>query len=236
MSQVRIAGEETRLAFLESVALPKKREVIAMRATFMVLVAICGVVVTLVLAPAGTAGQPVTQPLNPEPPSVYTCKTVGEGFICEASLLEPYGPYDNGIVCGSGSGTFDIFDQGLETLNAIRYYDANGDLVKRVIHDAEVGALSNPLTGASIPYTINNVNTDVYVVPGDPGSVTETTTGNQNLTVPGMGNVWKEAGRLFFADAALTDLEFEAGHHAAIDYYYNGDTSVADQLCTALGA
>lgn len=207
-----------------------------MRTALILLVGACSVVAVLVLAPAGVAGQPVTQPLNPEPPSVYTCKTVGAGFICEASLAEPYGPFDNGVVCGSGAGTFDVFDQGLETLSATRYYDTNGDLVKRVIHDSEVGALSNPLTGASIPYTINNINTDVLAVPGDLSSLSETTTGNQNITVPGMGNVFKEAGRLVFADAALTDLAFEAGHHAAIDYYYNGDTSAADGICTALGA
>ena len=51
-----------------------------------------------------------------------------------------------------------------------------------------------------------------------------------------MGNIWKEAGRLVFGDFALTDLEFESGHHAAFEYNYDGDTSVADGICTALGA
>ena len=32
----------------------------------------------LALAPASVGGQPVTQPLNPEPPSFYTCKAVGD--------------------------------------------------------------------------------------------------------------------------------------------------------------
>ena len=199
-----------------------------------VLAGICGAIATLVLAPAGIAGQPVTQPLNPEPSSLYTCKTVGNGFICEGSQAEPYGPQDSGIVCGSGAGTFDPIAQGVETVQAVRYYDASGDLVKRVIHEDEIGALSNPLTGTSAPYTVHVTNTDVLAVPGDFGSVTETTTGNQNITAPGMGNVILDAGRLVF-DAGLIDLEFSAGHHAYIDYFANGDTSVVDELCTALG-
>ena len=207
-----------------------------MRAALMLLTAICGVVVTLVLAPAGMAGQPVTQPLNPEPPSFYTCKTVGDGSICQASLVETFDPGDTGIACGGGAGAFDVIGQSIENVDAIRYYDANGDLVKRVIHGASVGTLSNPLTGASIPTFSNNINTDVLAVPGDLGSLSETTTGNQNITVPGMGNIFKEAGRLAFADADLTELVFESGHHSAIDYYYNGDTSVVDGICTALGA
>ena len=206
-----------------------------MRAALIVLVGIGGVVVALVLAPAGMAGQLVTQPLNPQPPSFYTCKTVGDGFICETTLVETFDLEDTGMPCGSGAGAFDVFSQSVENVHGIRYYDANGDLVKRVIHGASVGTLSNPLTGASISGFANNVNTDVLAIPGDLSSLSETTTGNQNITVPGMGNIWKEAGRLVFGDFALTDLEFESGHHAAIDYNYNGDTSVADGICTALG-
>ena len=207
-----------------------------MRTALIVLVGICGVVVTLVLAPAGIAGQPVTQPLNPAPPSFETCKTLGDGFICEGTREVVDDLFDTGMPCGSGAGAFDVFGQDVETIQATRYYDANGDLVKRVGHDSSVGTLSNPLTGASISQFANWINTDVLAVPGDLSSLSETTTGNQNITVPGMGNIWKEAGRLVFGDFELTDLEFESGHHAAIDYNYNGDTSVADGICTALGA
>ena len=40
----------------------------------------------LILVSAGLAGQPVTQTLNPPPPAWQTCKTVGEGTICEGTL------------------------------------------------------------------------------------------------------------------------------------------------------
>lgn len=88
-------------------------------------------------AGAGTAfaGQPVTQTLNPPPPSFETCKTVGNGFICDGARTESYGPHDTGIACGSGAGTLDIFDQGTYNQHAIRFYNTDGNLTRRVIYD-----------------------------------------------------------------------------------------------------
>ena len=48
-----------------------------MKKIVLTITATCGVAVTLVLAPASVAGQPVTQPLNPPPPSLETCKAAG---------------------------------------------------------------------------------------------------------------------------------------------------------------
>src|SRR5215468_11839982 len=67
---------------------------------------------TLASAAPAAAGQPVTQALTPPPPSFYTCKTVGNGFICEGARTMTYGPDDAGITCGTGAGAVDIFDQG----------------------------------------------------------------------------------------------------------------------------
>ena len=87
-------------------------------------------------ASAGTAfaGQPVTQTLNPPPPSFETCKTVGNGFICDGARTESYGPDDTGIACASGAGAFDIFYQGTHNQHAIRFYNTDGNLTRRVIH------------------------------------------------------------------------------------------------------
>src|SRR4051812_1105436 len=41
---------------------------------------------SLVLASASLAGQPVTQPLNPPPPSFETCKATGDGFVCQGAI------------------------------------------------------------------------------------------------------------------------------------------------------
>jgi len=206
-----------------------------MKKIALTIAATCSVAVALVLAQAGLAGQPVTQPLNPPPPSFETCKATGTQTICQgARTLPPYGPDDTGVACGSGSSAFDMFDSGVESQVAARYYDADGNLTRRVIHQTNDSALSNPLTGAAIPYLQKNTITDVVAIPGDfPDSATETITGEQNFTVPGMGPVMLNAGRIVTAPDGT--VEFSAGPQGFMDYF-SGDTSALDELCTALGA
>jgi hypothetical protein len=38
-------------------------------------------------------------------------------------------------VCGSGASAFDIFDQGIHNQHAIRFYNAAGDLTRRISYD-----------------------------------------------------------------------------------------------------
>lgn len=184
------------------------------------------------LVPAALAGQPVTQPLNPAPPSFESCMTAGNGIICSGARVESFG-YD-AFTCGSGASTFDPFTQGLDYQHAIRYYDANGDLLKRVIYDHTVGALSNPLTGTAIPYDQHDTITDMLAVPGDFGSATETNTGQGNFTVPGMGAVMLNAGRIVTGPDGT--LEFTAGPQGFWDFFVNGNTAAVDGLCAALGS
>jgi hypothetical protein len=205
-----------------------------MRKITRTVAAFCGLImITLGIAQAAQAGQPTTQPLNPPPPSFETCKTVGNGVICDGSRVETYAN-DSGAACGSGADSFDPTDHGLDYQHAIRFYDTNGDLLKRVIYDHDVGAFSNPLTGASVPYNQHLTTTDVLAVPSEFGSATETTTGSVNFTVPGMGAVLLNAGRTVFDPNG--NLDFSAGPQSFVDYFVNGNTSAVDQLCTALGA
>jgi hypothetical protein len=191
---------------------------------------------TFTLASTGpaAAGQPVTQTLTPPPPSFETCKTVGNGFICEGARTLTYGPDDAGITCGTGAGAVDILDQGTHNQHAIRFYNTDGNLTKRVIYDQYFSQFTNPLTGAAMPYTQHNTITDVLAVPGDFTSATETTTGQTNFTVPHLGAVLLNAGRVVFG--ADGTLEFSAGPQGFLDYFYNGNTAALDELCTALGA
>jgi len=197
---------------------------------------IASALATFTLASAGpaAAGQPVTQTLTPPPPSFYTCKTAGNGFICEETRTESYGPDDTGIACGSGASAFDIFDQGINNQHAIRFYNAAGDLTKRVVYDQYFSQFSNLLTGAAVPYTQHNTITDILAVPGDFTSATETTTGQVNFTVPHVGAVFLNAGKTVFG--ADGTLEFSAGPQGLVDYFYNGNTAAVAELCTALGA
>ena len=197
---------------------------------------IAGGLAAFTLASAGpaAAGQPVTQALTPPPPSFETCMTVGNGFICEGARTQSYGPVDTGIACGSGASAFDFFDQATFNQHAIRYYDQNGNLTRRVIHeDYTFGEVSNPRTGAAVPYTQHVTFTDVLAVPGDLASATETTTGEFNFTVPHMGAVLLNAGKTVVG--ADGTLEFSAGPQGFIDYF-NGNTAALAELCTALGA
>ena len=70
-------------------------------------------------------------------------------------------------------------------------------------------------------------------LPGDFTSATETFTGQNNFTVPHMGAVFLNAGRVVFG--ADGTLEFSAGPQEGLDYS-NGNTAAVDELCTALGA
>jgi hypothetical protein len=185
--------------------------------------------------PASFAAQTVTQALNPPPPSFETCMAVGGGTICRGVLSQPFGPVDSGVACGSGASAFDAVDQAMQDLRAIRFYDQNGNLTRRVVDsDFTGGQFSNPLTGTTVPYTLHLNTTDVLAVPGDLASATETTTGEDIFTVPHQGAVFLNAGKTVFG--ADGSLEFRAGPQAFTDYFINGDTSVASMLCAALGA
>ena len=172
------------------------------------------------------------QALNPPPSPDYTCKTVGNGTICQADSTFSYGPEDTGIVCGSGPSAFDIFDSATGDQQKTRTYDQNGNLTRRVIHETySSGQFSNPLTGAVVPYTQHDTITDVLAVPGDFSSATETNVG-ENIFKPAQGGpVFKYAGR--FVVAPDGTIEFQAGQN---DFFklMSGDTSVLQKLCAAL--
>jgi len=196
--------------------------------------AACALLAALTLVPAGRAGQPATQPLNPPPPSFETCKAVGGGTICAGSRVEPpYGPVGTGIVCGSGATAFEIFDSGTDIQHhAKRIYDQDGNLTRRMFTDDYVSAqFSNPLSGGTVPYAQHNVTTGILGVPGDLNTETQTVRGENNYTVPGMGAVFLNAGRTVFAPDGTE--EFTAGPHS-FDAYFSGDTSAVAKLCAAL--
>jgi hypothetical protein len=196
----------------------------------------------LILASAAGAGRPVNQTLNPPPPDFLVCKAVGNGTICDGSRTLAHGPIDvadeGGVAfaCGSGPTAFHILDTALVDQQVVRYYDQDGNLTRRVIHEVWRSArFSNSLTGAAVPYKQTDTITDVLAVPGDFGSSTQTIVGNgTNVTVPHEGTIFLQAGRSVFGPDG--SLDFLAGPDAAIDYFVDGDTSVWQPVCAALGA
>jgi hypothetical protein len=188
----------------------------------------------LSLASAGLAGQPVTQTLNPPPQPWQTCKAVGEGTICEGTISFSYGPIYAGITCGSGSSSFGIFDSATESELSRRFYDENGNLVRRIRHDSFTsGRLSNPLTGATLDYTQTQKWTDTLAVPGDLGSATVTLTGEFVIHGVDGAPVLVGAGRTVFAPDFT--IEFQAGPSGFIDLIAL-EPSAVGPLCAALAA
>jgi hypothetical protein len=173
------------------------------------------------------------QTLNPPPPSFETCKTVGNGTICQGNRTFSYGPDDTGIVCGSGANAFDIYDSATNNQDASRSYDQNGNLTRRVIHENYTfGQFSNPLTGAVVPYTQHDTITDVLAVPGNLSTATETNVG-ENIFKPAQGApVFEYAGR--FVVAPDGTIEFRAGQNDFFAVFVDGNTSVLQPLCAAL--
>ena len=85
--------------------------------------------------PAASAAPLTGPPLSQPPPSFETCRATGSGTICSGTRKETYGPLDSGIVCGSGADAFSVFDQGTHLQLARRFYDENGNWLRRELHD-----------------------------------------------------------------------------------------------------
>jgi hypothetical protein len=187
-------------------------------------------------APAALAAPPATDELNPPPPSFLTCIPTGTGTICKGARHLVEEPVDTEIVCGSGAGAFHIYDQGEILQRAIRWYDADGNLTRRVIFERWKPAWwSNPLTGATVPYTQTNKFTVVLAVPGDLDSATTTIVGETIWTDPQTHQkVLRSVGRqVLAADEAV---EFRSGQQPFLDAFVDGDMSVFDAVCAALAS
>jgi hypothetical protein len=193
-------------------------------------------IVPLLLAPSALAGQPIDpSTLNPVPPSLYTCMAVGSGAICHGDqvVIAPAAPTD--VSCGSGPSFFQIFDQGTVYQHATRYYDRDLNLVRRVNHERWVDAAwSNPLTGEYVPYTQSDTITTVLTTPGDFGSATETSVG-ENIYRAGQGGqpILFSVGRLSIDDAS-GEVLFSSGKQWVVEFFFENNPAVLDEVCAAL--
>jgi hypothetical protein len=184
-------------------------------------------------APAHAGGPTPPPTLTPAPADYYTCTTNGSGTYCSGQTVVPYGPDPTGLFCGSGDSAFEVLDQAVRVIDAERWYDRDGNLVKRKrVFTFEDATLSSP-TGAQVGYVQRDIQTDVYDVPGDDTLGTTYANGSMRVTVKGLGSVFVEKGRLVWGPEG--NLDKEAGRHELVDYF-NGDASALASLCSALGA
>ncbi len=146
--------------------------------------------------------------LNPPPPDFYTCQAMGSGAVC-------HGTHTGGHVAGFDGSCpqgFDLLEDAYSIETAKRVYDRNGDLVERDLHDRwphdPRNVIYNSVTGKSVPYWGSGSERDTFGVPGDFNTVTARTAGNgYTVTVPGLGLLVKDAGRLDFApDGSVIEI------------------------------
>ena len=146
--------------------------------------------------------------LNPPPPDWYSCTATGSGAVCHGSHSGGH----QGAFDGSCPQGFDILENAIAYESAKRVYDRNGDLVERVLHDQwphdPQNILYNSVTGKSVPYWGSGNERDTFTVPGDFDSIVARTSGNgYSVTVPGVGLLVKDAGRLDFApDGSVIEM------------------------------
>jgi len=172
--------------------------------------------------------------LNPPPPAFETCHTGGNGTVCVGNRTRDGILEGTGIICGSGPDAFEIFDDGGTVIEHFeRWYDADGNLVRRLSRSTWLGsAWINPDTGARVPYRQTNVTVADLAVPGDFASATATTTGVVNFVLPGGGAIVRNAGRTVVGPDG--SLEFSSGPQAILDYFVNGNAAALQPICDAL--
>jgi len=195
---------------------------------------------SLCLAVAGTqattvdAAAPSIQTLNPEPPASYTCTAIGAGVMCSSDTVVVLDPEPSGIICGSGAGAFEVMDQGTRRVKAVRWYNRDGNLVKRVRDNLfSETRLSNPVTGASVAYDQHDADTEIFATPGDLDSATTYSEEHFVASAPGYGVVLVNVGRSVTAPDGTV---LSRTGRRDFDAYFGGETAVLDELCAALGA
>ena len=181
---------------------------------------------TLALAPAAMAGTPVDlASLNPVPPDPYSCQADGANTICRGSFEDAIVGGDNGPICGDQH----FFEFTAGSLDAVRFYDSNNNLVRLTGHESVSGFFSLSATGDPAIDAVAHVNFVVeYSVPGDLDSGLETSSGLINQTggssAPGFGAALHASGRV------LPDGTFHGLNH---DFFTPGAN---EAFCAALGA
>ena len=173
--------------------------------------------------------------LNPPPPPEFNpvCERVGNLIICEVKFSDLFAG-GTGVICGSGAQTFEPFQFQNRSVTGKRYYDQNGNLLRRHFREVIEGTLTNPITHKSVAYSGSDTHLHDLAVPGDNLTGTETITGSVRIFLgPGKGTLAIDSGRLVI-DVAGDRFIAESGQHPFLDYFEHGDTSAVQPLCDAL--
>ena len=196
-------------------------------------VAVAGAVTLSLVAPvaAGESVDPST--LNPPPPDFFnaTCERVGHGVVCELAFSDPpFADEPSGIVC---DGTELLVSQTRSVVGK-RFYDANGNLLKRHFREDYAGTVTNPSTGQTVGWVAQGTVIHVLANPGElaSGKTSFTGTGFRVFTLDG-ATVMVDAGRVV-VDEATGEIIASHGPHRFDAYFVHGDADALQPLCDAL--
>lgn len=202
-----------------------------LRITCSLLVLLLSLVAFAFVAVHPAAAQ---QALNPPPPSFETCKTVGNGTICQGARTVTDPLADAGFACTTGRSTFEVFSADQFDQHAMRFYDQNGNLTRRTIYENyDFGQFSNPQAGTVVPFTQVTNEKDSLAVPGDLSSSTSQFTGEIIFKPAHAAPVALQVG-IIISNIDQSIIYFEKGPDAFTDYFVEGNTSALAALCAAL--
>jgi len=137
------------------------------------------------------------------------------------------------VICGSGPNTFEVFQFQERSVRGKRYYDQDGNLVRRHYREYFGGTLMNPINHNVVAYSGSDTHLHDLAVPGQNDTGTEAVTGSVRIFLgQGNGTLAIDTGRSVYT--AQGDLLRESGQHPFFDYFVYGDTAAAQPLCDAL--
>jgi hypothetical protein len=125
---------------------------------------------------SASAGEPVDpDTLQPPPPPGAECWSIGSGVRCETFFLVDVAN-EPGFELPCGTFYETIYDYR----TGIRWYDTEGNLVKRLVHQDAEGTWSLSPTGAgpTVALSAHGGWGEVYPVPGDESSAVGKAYGN----------------------------------------------------------
>jgi len=136
------------------------------------------------------------------------------------------------VTCGSGANTFEPFQYQNRSVRGKRYYDQNGNLLRRHFHEYFEGTFVNPITHKALAYSGSDTHLHDLAVPGEIDTGTEAITGSVRIFLgQGNGTLAIDTGRLVDSDHGILA---EKGQHPFFDYFVFGDTAALQPLCDAL--
>jgi hypothetical protein len=185
----------------------------------IVLLSLAGVLLIASPASAGPTVDPST--LTPPPPPGAECRLDGRWIICQTSLVIQF--VDEPIVeipCGQ------LYETSTDVRSGIRFYNAEGLLVKRFATQDVDGTWSLSPTGEG-PTVDVRANANwwiVLAVPGDESTGELTQHGNEfTVSSPGSGVLVHIAG-----------LDLPEGDHRGVFRVVEADPQVAADVCEVL--